>query len=103
MKFQYNSKKEVLKTEQASGYLLAETENNDIVELQILKDGIVPPHSLPIDVTFYVISGKGKITIADEVIEASKGDVISVKKDLDRSWLNPSDEPLKLLVIKQKS
>lgn len=92
----------MLKTEKACGNLLAETDNNDIVELLILKDGVVPEHALPIDAVFYVISGRGKITIANEVTNALKGDVIAVKKNLDRAWQNPFDEPLKLLVIKQK-
>ena len=102
MIYPYYEKSEVLKTEKACGYLLAETENNDIVELLILKDGVVPAHALPIDVVFYVISGRGKITITNEVTNALKGYVIAVKKNLDRTWQNPFDEPLKLLVIKQK-
>jgi quercetin dioxygenase-like cupin family protein len=103
MIYPYHEKSEVLKTEKACGYLLAETENNDIVELLILRDGVVPAHALPIDVVFYVISGRGKITITNEVTNALKGDVITVKKNLDRTWQNPFDEPLKLLVIKQKA
>ncbi|MCU4165733.1 cupin domain-containing protein [Carboxylicivirga caseinilyticus] len=102
MIYPYYEKSAVLKTEQAYGYLLAETDNNDIVELHILKNGLVPAHALPVDVVFYVISGRGKITIANEITNALKGDVITVKKNLDRTWQNPFDEPLKLLVIKQK-
>ncbi|TLX77482.1 cupin domain-containing protein [Labilibacter sediminis] len=63
---------------------------------------MIPTHSLPIDATFYIISGAGSITISNEIINASEGDVIEVKKDLDRTWYNPNPETLKLLVIKQK-
>jgi len=98
-----NTKKtEVLKTEEAEGFLLAATDNNDFVELLIHQNGMIPAHALPIDVSFYLISGRGEITISDKKLNASKGDIIEVKKDLERTWHNPFIEPLKLLVIKQK-
>lgn len=102
MIYPYYEKSEVLKTDNACGYLLAETDNNDIVELHIHENARIPSHVLPIDVAFYVIAGRGKINISKEKTDALKGDVIAVKKDLDRTWQNPFNEPLKLLVIKQK-
>ena len=103
MIYPYINKTEVLKTEQANGFLLAETDNNDIVELHVKEKGLIPAHALPIDVVFYVISGKGNIIISNEEINASKGDVIEVKHDQERTWHNPFTETLILLVIKQKS
>ena len=103
MIYPYSKKAEVLNTTEATGYLLAETENNDIVELHIFENGLVPAHSLPIDVTFYVISGKGSITVSDDKAEANQGDVIVVKRNQERIWQNPFSETLKLLVIKQKA
>ncbi len=103
MIYPYSKKTDVLNTNEAIGYLLASTDHNDLVELHIHKNGLVPAHALPIDVTFYVVSGKGQITISDEKIDASQGDVIDVKKNLERSWHNSFSEPLKLLVIKQKT
>ena len=102
MIYPYAKKKEVLNTGDAVGYLLAETGNNDLVELHIKKKGLVPAHALPIDVTFYVVSGKGSITISNDKTGASQGDIVDVKRDLERSWHNPFSETLKLLVIKQK-
>jgi quercetin dioxygenase-like cupin family protein len=102
MKFSNSEKKEVLNSEVAKGYLLAMTDHHDLVELEIMKDGLVPAHALPIDVTFFVISGKGELQIEDQKYNGSKGDVLVVKKNLDREWRNTSDEVLKLLVIKQK-
>ena len=103
MLYSYEDKKEVLNTEQSAGYLLAETAKNDIVELHIHQNGFVPAHALPIDVIFYVISGRGSITVSGDVQNVSRGDVVEVKKDLDRTWQNPHNEPLTLLVIKMKS
>lgn len=102
MKYPYDQKKEVLNTPAAQGYLLAETHNNDIVELHIAENGEVPAHALPVDVTFYVVSGRGCITIANEKTDAEPGDIITVERNLERAWFNPNTESLKLLVIKQK-
>lgn len=99
----YLNKTEVLNSDNAKGYLLATTMNNDIVELHIHENGLVPAHALPIDVTFYVVSGIGQITISDEEIKASQGDIIEVKGGLERSWQNTTSNTLKLLVIKHKN
>jgi len=81
---------------------LAQTEFNEIIQLQIHKGGIVAPHSLPIKVLFYVSSGNGIITINNNSISVSTGDIIEVKENMNRSWNNPNQETLELLVIKQK-
>ena len=102
MLFSYNIKQEVLNANEVKGYLLAQTENNDFVELHINSNGIVPAHSLPINVTFYVVSGNGVLSISDKQFKASQGDVLHVNKNAERAWENPYSQPLKLLVIKQK-
>lgn len=99
----YSAKTEVLHTEKATGFLLAATKNNDIVELEIQENGELPEHALPIDVTFYVIAGKGTLSINGKATSARAGDVLEVEKNLNRGWLNPHPETLKLLVIKQKA
>lgn len=102
MIYPYSEKTEVLNTKAAIGNLLAIMANHDIVELQIEEDGVVPAHSLPIDVTFYVVSGNGTLNIENQEWKAQKGDVLEVKKDQNREWKSTSPETLKLLVIKQK-
>lgn len=102
MLYSYSNKTEVLNSDNAKGYLLAATENNDIVELYINENGLVPTHTLPIDVTFYVISGNGQIKLSKEAIRVTIGDIVDVKGGMERSWQNISAEPLKLLVIKKK-
>ena len=102
MFYPYYDKTEVLNTDSAKGYRLAETEINEIVLLHIYKGGEVPPHALPVNVVFYVISGKGNITIKNKLIQANTGDVIEVKANIQRSWVNANIEKLELLAIKEK-
>ncbi|MBK3517134.1 cupin domain-containing protein [Carboxylicivirga marina] len=102
MHYKYSNKTKVLDSEITTGYLLASTNQNDIVELHIDASGIVPAHALPIDVTFYVSSGSGTLILSNEEIIANTGDIIHVDKDLERSWENKGNASLKLLVIKQK-
>ena len=102
MHYPYSDKTEVLNNNEALGYLLASTRHNDFVELHIQKSGFVPPHALPIDVSFYIVEGSGEISIEDKSIQAQQGDMVHVDKNLQRSWRNTSDALLRLLVIKQK-
>lgn len=94
---------EVLKTENALGFRLAETEFSEIVELELMPQGAIEAHALPINVVFYVISGQGVITINNDSFRVQTGDVIEVSAKSQRAWKNNSNEILKLLVIKQKS
>lgn len=100
--FSYSNKREVLSANGAIGNLLAETRNNDFVELQIPTGGFIPPHALDIDVSFYIITGEGKVSVSDEEYFVKEGDIIHVDKNLNRAWENKNHELLKVLVIKQK-
>lgn len=101
--FNYSNKKEVLNANGATGNLLAQTKNNDYVELQIEENGFIPAHALDIDVSFYVIAGEGKVSVSDEEFVVKKGDIIHVDKNLNRAWENKNPELLKVLVIKQNN
>lgn len=103
MKFENSKKIEVLKTDKASGFKLAETEFSEVVELELKPQGVIDAHALPINVVFYVISGNGEIIIDDELLSTQVGDVIEVKANKQRGWVNNSDKTLRLLAIKQKA
>lgn len=100
--YKFENKTEVLNTEKALAYKLAETTHNEIVHLCIENGGEVPAHALDIHVTFYIVNGEGKLTIDNEVYRAKKGDIIEVSAHKQRSWFNASHHTLELLVIKQK-
>ena len=56
-----------------------------------------------VPVSFFVIDGKGELTLNQQKIQVVKGDIIEVPENESREWNNPLDLPLELLVIKNKS
>ncbi len=101
MIYPYSNKQTVLDTDKAKGYKLTEVNQRELVQLELEAGGMISAHSLPIHVTFYVVSGSGKIIIDSKSYSASEGDVLDVKSNLQRSWVNDGDELLSLLVIKE--
>lgn len=48
----------------------------------VLSDGqVIPPHTSPVEVFFYVIQGAGEITIADTVHRVRERDILPCPKD----------------------
>lgn len=102
MFYDFSNKVAVLESDKANGFLLAQTQLNDIVYLVLEQNGEVAAHKLPIHVTFFVIDGEGKIEIDGKAFFAKKGDVIEVPENAIRLWNNSSNNKLVLLVVKQK-
>lgn len=102
MHYPYQNKEEVLNTPLAKGYRLAQVKQGELVELRLQPKGEVPPHALPIHVTFYVVSGQGTLLIDDESTMARQGDVLVVESNQRRAWLNTGSDSLVLLVIKDR-
>ncbi|MCL3780729.1 cupin domain-containing protein [Prolixibacteraceae bacterium JC049] len=101
--FRYSNRKEVLKTDKTEGHFLATTQDKDFVELLIEAEGEVAAHPLPIEVTFYVISGEGTLEVDGASVTMKQGDMATVSANAHRGWRNNNTEPLKLLVIKAVS
>jgi len=72
----------------------------EIILLSLKKGESIPMHKNPYDVLFYVISGKGTLTIEHENTELDKNELAYVQKEEDRSWINNDEEILELMVIK---
>ncbi|MGM0509132.1 MAG: cupin domain-containing protein, partial [Fusobacteriota bacterium] len=62
--------------------------------------GELPTHKTPVDVIFYVISGKGEVEIGDERKEVEEGSFIDSPANIPHAWYNPNNKPLSVLVIK---
>ncbi len=102
MIFKYSDKEKVFENDKAVGYRIAETECKEFVELSIIPGGVVPEHSLPINVSFHVKEGRGEAIVNGESVMVKTGDVLVVNKDVNREWRNESFTVLVLLVIKDK-
>jgi len=102
MIFRNKNKELVYDQLNAKGYKLADTTLNELVKLEIEKGGEIPVHTLPIHVSFYVVSGDGTAIVSEQKIKVSKGDVISINAYVNRGWVNEEDDLLELLVCKEK-
>jgi len=94
--------KRILETPDAVGELIAETAQADYVELNLGPGGNVPPHALDIAVSFYVVSGGGKLAIDGETFAMAPGDIATSAPGTTREWTNTGNSGLKVLVIKHK-
>ena len=57
-------------------------------------------HITPVDVAFYVLSGKGVVEIGDEKREVGAETLVESPKDILHCWYNQSSEPLRFMVVK---
>lgn len=77
-------------------------EDGKIQVLQIcLKPGdCIEKHTMPLDAIFYIIEGKGIVSIGNEDNEVIRDTLIASPAQLERGWKNTGDTPLRILVTK---
>ncbi|MGE4320982.1 MAG: cupin domain-containing protein [Acholeplasmataceae bacterium] len=59
----------------------------------------IPPHEVPVDVTFYILDGSGRITISDNIYDVQKDDIIICPPNTTMSII-ANQEGLSFLNIK---
>ena len=57
-------------------------------------------HITPVDVVFYVLSGKGIVEIGDEKQEVTADTLVESPKDIVHCWYNKSSQPLRFMIVK---
>ena len=57
-------------------------------------------HITPVDVAFYVLSGKGIVEIGNEKQEVAADTLVESPKDIVHCWYNESSEPLRFMIVK---
>lgn len=75
----------------------------EIIHLTLQKGESIPIHKNPFDVLFIVKSGAGKLEVEQDVFELSENELAFVPQIENRSWSNPNDQDLELIVIKMMS
>lgn len=82
------------------GRIMFSDKRIELVHLTLNPGEGLDMHKNPFDVVFYVLEGKGLLTIETESEEINANSVISVSKEKLRAWKNNSKKALRLLVIK---
>jgi len=102
MKSSFSEATVIYETDNSIGKLLLTSEELDIVHLTITPNSRIDSHSIIQPIKFFVIEGSGIIEINEKKFSLNENDMISVEPELQRSWINYSNNDLKLLGIKQK-
>ncbi len=85
------------------GRIMFANEQAELIHLTLKRGEVLEKHDNPFDVIFYVLEGKGRLIVENEVFELSVNDCTSVKTGINRSWENTDDTDLKVLVYKVKN
>lgn len=76
------------------------SEHIELVHLELEPGQSLLPHITPVDVLFYVLDGKGLLTIGDENEIFKKDQAAFSPKEIKHKWKNIGDEKLQILVLK---
>ena len=79
---------------------LYDTENAQVVHLQLEVGESLKPHITPVDVFFYVLEGKGSVLVGEEKISVSEGTLVESPRDIVHCLYNEGDTPFRVLVNK---
>ena len=79
---------------------LYDTENALLVHMTIPPGDSLKRHITPVDVFFFVLSGRGIVEIGDEKREIGADTLVESPAKIVHCWYNESDEPLVVLVGK---
>ena len=78
-------------------------EKADLVHLTLKEGEFIAKHDNPIDVIFYILAGKAKLLLDNEIFNLNANDCIAVNTGVQRSMENSEKEDLKILVYKMKN
>ena len=79
---------------------LYNTENAQVVHLQLEAGESLKPHITPVDVFFYVLEGSGSVLVGEEKIQVTAGTLVESPKDIVHCLYNEGDGPFRVLVNK---
>lgn len=80
--------------------LLVSNPNLRLVNLIVSPGERVASHSVPVDVVFLVMEGRGSVIVAQEKHEIMKGQIFTCPPNLERELVADSGTTLSLLVIR---
>ncbi|KXS45132.1 MULTISPECIES: cupin domain-containing protein [unclassified Candidatus Frackibacter] len=78
-------------------------EHAQIMNLVLNPGDVVPEHSVPVDVFFYIVEGKGRLQIGDEAKVVEAKDIIPCPANTEMSLKADQDEEFVVLNVKTPS
>jgi quercetin dioxygenase-like cupin family protein len=84
------------------GRILFADEHAELIHLTLKRGEVLEKHDNPFDVIFYVLAGKAKLKLENEVFILDANDCISVSTGIQRAMENLGEANLKILVYKIK-
>ena len=84
----------------ASVRKLYDYDNAQAVHISFAPGETLRPHITPVDVFFYVLSGKIDVRIGDETITVEADNLVESPKDIVHCLSNNSNENASVLVVK---
>jgi len=79
---------------------ISDQESAQVVHITLMPGEALKKHITPVYVVFYVLEGRGVVEIGDERAEVGSDTLIESPAKIAHRWINESDGPLKILVIK---
>ena len=61
--------------------------------------GSMPLHTNKVEHEQYVLRGKARVHLGEEIIEVSAGDIVFIPADLPHTYINIADEPFEFLCL----
>lgn len=80
---------------------LYKSENVSIATVVIKSEKAAHLHKHPeLEEVYYILSGRGKMKVGDEIYDIKKGDVFAIEpKDMSHKAINPYKKDMKILVV----
>ncbi len=82
------------------GSRLLSASGAELIEIRLEPGAVLPPHTTPMDVMFYVVSGRCRITIGEETQEVPAGSAAACPAQVPHGLINSSVLPVTVLVYK---
>ncbi len=76
-------------------------QRTEFVRVHLKPGEYIDTHVNPLVVFFYVLEGKGELTLGTESVTLAKDDLVRVEEGIERKWENTGTAILQFLVIKQ--
>jgi mannose-6-phosphate isomerase-like protein (cupin superfamily) len=79
---------------------ISDTQSAQVVHITLQPGEALKKHITPVDVVFYVLQGQGVVEIGEERAEVGVDTLIESPARIAHRWINESQEPLRILVVK---